>query len=123
MVQRTEKNDENYTKCLDSSKLKARSGSVHAINTYGGNGGILPFIHFGNKEFLCITRTVKHNYIILISTVRIQLHVSVLYVDHLQVEIFNLQISYTRCMGHLCGPRGGGRDLVVSVVGTVTSSC
>ena len=42
-----------------------------------------------------------------ISTVRIQLHVSALYVDHLQVVIFNLQISYTRCMGRL-GGRGGG---------------
>jgi len=52
-----------------------------------------------NKEFLCITRTVKHNNILPISTVRIQLHVSVLYEDHLQVEIFNLQISYTRCVG------------------------
>ena len=43
--------------------------------------------------------TYKHNYILPISTVRIQLHISVLYVDHLQVEIFNLQISYTRCVG------------------------
>ena len=58
-----------------------------------------------NKEF-CVTRTVEHNYILPISTVRIQLHVSVLYVDHLQVEIFNLQISYTRCGGHLGGPGG-----------------
>ena len=33
-----------------------------------------------NTEFLCITRTVKHNYILPISTVIIQLHVSVLYV-------------------------------------------
>ena len=30
------KNDENYTKCLDSSKPKTRSGCVHAMNTYGG---------------------------------------------------------------------------------------
>ena len=75
---------------------------------------------FDNKEFLCITRTVKNNYILPISTVRIQLHVLVLYVDHLQVEIFNLQISYARCVGHMCG---GGRDLVVSTVGTVTPSC
>ena len=51
------------------------------------------------QRILCITRTVKHNYILPISTVRIQLHVSVLYVVHLQVEIFNLQISYTRCVG------------------------
>ena len=55
------------------------------------------------KEFLCVTRTVKHNYILLISTVRIQLHVSALNVDHLQVEIFNLQISYTRCVRRLGG--------------------
>jgi len=40
------------------------------------------------QRILCITRTVKHNYILPISTVRIQLHVSALYVDHLQVEIF-----------------------------------
>jgi hypothetical protein len=31
-----------------------------------------------------------------------------LYVGHLQVEIFNLQISYTRCVGHLGGRGGGG---------------
>ena len=38
-----------------------------------------------NKEFLCITLTVKHNYISSSSTVGIQLHVSALYVGHLQV--------------------------------------
>ena len=74
------------------------------------------------QRILCVTRTVKHNYILPSSTVRIQLHVSVLRVDHLQVEIFNLQISYTSCVGHL-GGRGGGRDLVVSIVGTMTLSC
>ena len=42
------------------------------------------------RKNLCITCTVKHNCILPISTVRIQLHVSVLCVDHLQVEIFNL---------------------------------
>ena len=42
--------------------------------------------------------------------------------DHFQVEISNLQISYTRCVGRL-GVRGGGLDLVVSIVGTVTPSC
>jgi len=31
-----------------------------------------------NKRILCITRTVKHNYILPLSTVRIQLHVSAL---------------------------------------------
>jgi len=40
-----------------------------------------------NKEFLCITHTVEHNYISLSSTVGIQLHVSALYVRHLQVVI------------------------------------
>ena len=75
------------------------------------------------QRILCITRTVKHNYILPISTVRVQLYVSVLYVDHLQVEIFKLQISYTRCVGHL-GVRGVGElDLVVSTVGTMTTSC
>ena len=40
-----------------------------------------------NKEFLCITHTVEHNYISPSSTVGIQLHVSDLYVGHLQVVI------------------------------------
>ena len=40
------------------------------------------------QTILCITRTVKHNCNSPISTVRIQLHVSALYVGHLQVEIF-----------------------------------
>jgi len=40
-----------------------------------------------NKQILCITHTVEHNYISLSSTVGIQLHVSALYVGHLQVVI------------------------------------
>jgi hypothetical protein len=44
-----------------------------------------------------------------ISTVTIQLHVLVLYVDYLQVEIFNLQISYTNEWG-ICV--GGGGDKI-----------
>ena len=48
-----------------------------------------------NREFLCITHTVEHNYISPSGTVGIQLHVSTLYVGHLQV-VFNLQSSYTR---------------------------
>ena len=39
------------------------------------------------KNFLCITHTVEHNYISPNSTVGIQLHVSALYVGHLQVVI------------------------------------
>ena len=63
------------------------------------------------QGILFVTRTVKHNYILPISTVRIQLHVSVLYVDHLQVEIFNLQISYTGCVGYLGCFNSGYHDL------------
>jgi len=40
-----------------------------------------------NKEFLCITHTVEHNYISPSSTVGIQLHVLALYADHLQIVI------------------------------------
>jgi len=40
-----------------------------------------------NKEFLCITHTVEHNYISPSSTVGMQLHVSALYVGHPQVVI------------------------------------
>jgi len=40
-----------------------------------------------NYECLCITHTVEHNYISPSSTVGIQLHVSALYVGHLQVVI------------------------------------
>ena len=39
------------------------------------------------KDFLCITHTVEHNYISPSSKVGIQLHVSALYVGHLQVVI------------------------------------
>ena len=44
-------------------------------------------VSVNNKEFLCITHTVEHNYISPSSTVGIQLHVSALYVGHLQVVI------------------------------------
>ena len=40
-----------------------------------------------NKELLCITHTDEHKYISPSSTVGIQLHVSALYVGHLQVVI------------------------------------
>ena len=43
--------------------------------------------NLNNKEFLRITHTVEHNYISPSSTVGIQLHVSALYVGHLQVVI------------------------------------
>ena len=39
------------------------------------------------KNFLCLTHTVENNYISSSSTVGIQIHVSALYVGHLQVVI------------------------------------
>ena len=50
-------------------------------------GASSPLCWFNNKEFLLITHTVEHNYISPCSTVGIQLHVSTLYVGHLQVVI------------------------------------
>ena len=51
-------------------------------------GRNIPFsVETFNKEFLCITHTVEHNYISPGSTVGIQLHVAALYVGHLQVVI------------------------------------
>jgi len=46
-----------------------------------------PLCWFNNKEFLCITHIVEHNYISPSSAVGIQLHVSALYVGHIQVVI------------------------------------
>jgi len=60
---------------------------------------------------LCITRTVEHNYILSSSTVRIQLHVSALYVGHLQVEIQLTDQLYKMCGVFVWGLGGGGRDL------------
>jgi len=40
-----------------------------------------------SKNFSCISLTVEHNYISSSSTVGIQLHVSALYLGHLQVVI------------------------------------
>jgi len=48
---------------------------------------VIPMCWFNNKEFLWVTHTVEHNYISPSSTVGMQLHVSALYVDHLQVVI------------------------------------
>jgi hypothetical protein len=79
-----------------------------------------------NKEFLFITHTVEHSHISPSSTVGIQLHVSALYVGHLQVTIYLTQQRYEMrgvffysVGGFGRGERGKG-DLVVSVVGTMT---
>jgi len=90
-------------------KGKGRSQFIPAHgkkSTYGGGGRapvILTFVeiwewsiprpsrdsgtHFRGKDFLCITHTVEHNYISPSIAVGTQLHVSALYVSHLQVVI------------------------------------
>ena len=60
-------------------------------------GASSPLCWFNNKEFLCITLTVEHNYISPSSTVGIQLHVSALYVGHLQVVIYLTEQIYKIC--------------------------
>ena len=59
----------------------------------------------------------RHNYILPISTVRIQLHVSVLYVDHFHVEILTYRSVIQDVWGVWVGGWLGVRDLVVSLVG------
>ena len=49
------------------------------------------------RIFLCITHTVEHNYISPSSTVGIQLHVSAVYVGHLQVVIKLTEQLYKMC--------------------------
>ena len=44
------------------------------------------------KNFCVLHVQSKHNYILPISTVIIRLHVSVLYVDHLQIEILTYRL-------------------------------
>jgi len=75
-----------------------------------------------NKEFLCITHTVEHNYISPSSAVGIQLHVSALYVGHLQVVIKLTEQLYKMCgcSFRVLGVGWGERDLVISIVGTMT---
>jgi len=70
----------NILEELDASMFRRTSIACTYVSTSHGN----------NKEFLCITHTVEHNYISASSTVGIQLHVSVLYVGHLQVVICEL---------------------------------
>ena len=68
------------------------------------------FTILDNKEFLCIARTAKHNYILPINTVIIQLHVSVLYVDHLQVEILTYRLVIQDVWGICVGGDGRTRS-------------
>ena len=49
------------------------------------------------KNFLCITQTDEHNTISPSSRVDVQLHVSALYVGHLQVVIQLTEQLYKMC--------------------------
>ena len=52
-----------------------------------GRGGCVQSTIVKTKNFCVLHNTVKHNYISSSSSVGIQLHVSALYVGHLQVVI------------------------------------
>jgi len=60
------------------------------------------------KKFVYYTHTVENNYISPGSTVGIQLHVSALYVGHLQVEIQLTDQLYKMCGVFVWGLGGGG---------------
>ena len=78
-------------------------------------------------RILFITHTLEHNYILPSSTVRIQLHIS--------APIFGpssgwdstyrstIQDVWGVCLGIGLGEGGGERDLVVSIMGTMTQGC
>jgi len=84
-----------YIRMLKHKRVERKRGFVNILFTKIRLNFFLKskfFIHknfstLNNKEFLCITHTVEHNYISPSSTVCIQLHVSALYVGHLQVVI------------------------------------
>ena len=75
-----------------------------------------------NKEFCVLHVQSNTTFILPINTVRIQLHVSVLYVDHLQVEMLTYRLDIQDVWGVWMGGGLGGRDLVVSIVGTMVPS-
>ena len=81
----------NFRTHLSSGTWKWRleiNGTKSSHITFTLRRGHCPPVYINQSQrILCITRTVEHNYILPNSTVRIQLHVSVLYVGHLQVEI------------------------------------
>jgi hypothetical protein len=74
------------------------------------------------KNFLCITHTVEHNYISSSSTVGYN-YMFRPYMWAIFRLWFILQSSYTRCVGcsfRVLGDGWGERDLIVSIVGTMT---
>jgi hypothetical protein len=71
----------------------ANVGTVHAVLATTASFSVIPIsftlllVFDAITRILCFTRTVEHNYILPSNTVRIKLHVSALYVGHLQVVI------------------------------------
>jgi hypothetical protein len=92
--------------------LLSHMNPVHAIPSYLWKihleGASCPLCWFNNKEFCVLHVQSKHNYILPISTVRIQLHVSALYVW----AIFRLRFLTYRLVIQdvwgVCVGRGGG---------------
>ena len=78
-----------YTTACYWSLLRPRWIQITRIYRNSSNiqSNIILLLTLKNKEFSCITHTVEHIYISSSSTVGIQLHVSALYVGHLQVVI------------------------------------
>ena len=108
----TVKGYNNWSNAMTSASTMVETTSKSSVTVWTSDGkpwdASSPLYWFSNKEFMCITRTVKHNYILLSSTVRIQLHISVLYVDHLQVEILTYRLVIQDVWG-ICV--GGGDEI------------
>ena len=75
-------------------------------------GASSPLCWFNNKEFLCITHTVEHNYISSSSTVEYS-YMFRPYMWAIFKLRFNLQSSYTRCVVRSLGywGLGGGNEI------------
>ena len=66
---------------VSQARNSSNPGVTHSQTKLTGS------VYAEQQRNLCITHTVEHKYNVLNSTVRKQLHVSALYVGHLQVEI------------------------------------
>ena len=121
-------NEKENWRILTNKEIYARVKKPTVIET------ISFFFSFGVRHpccvgsitanFLCITHAVKHNYISPSSTVGIQLMFQP-YMWAIFRLWFNLQSSYTRCVGcsfRVLGVGWGEWDLV-SIVGAMTLGC